>query len=733
WAYDLAGRSASATEITVFVGDCTLTSQAIDYDDGVAADAEVFAWDEVSWIDDETNGSINYQVEYDTDGDGAGTTWALIPDAALANNLSAGFGASPVDISSLNTTTYNRIRLKATFTYGAAATPILSDWTVTWKSNHDPDNPSSLSPASGAWTNDNTPTLSFSQSDSNAGDTLKYRVQVDDTSDFSSLVVDYTSDFLAQGAASFTVGQAVGGGIYNGNVGVGVTLSDGSYYWKVMSTDNDNAESGWVTANSGAIAFKVDATAPSAGPTVKCTNDLVHDYDDEWQNTVYTELGFKWDGTDGSSTGSDALSGINTSDYDWYFGTESGHDPDNFNAGPSISPAPVVSPSTNYLRITTYDNAGNSYGPYTRFTLKYDATNPTVTVTDISEGTNSQYQWDNTATHIWYNSNYSGSFTVHCDASDNTSGAALRKMTHPSLGTGWTGGGDDISMGGDYTASNEYETYSWVAGAVEPGEKTVTIYDLAIYTGTNGNSNTAAFTIEDDQPPPEPPDISLSSKTSTQITVNASGGSDAQSGLPSDCYSIKYVQNASYTDTGATLITDTGGDGYAVTGNYNAASLTPNKPYSFRCWIRDNVGNTATSDITIWTKTSDADVTEANSRTTSTWYQGDSDTFQFSSTNLDNDYIGYFKYVWDRSASTSASGGATWSSGDINMPDVTYTSANSKTLYLHVLSYNDNNEPADEGTQHYGPYWHVQTERLLRGGKFFDDDGTLVESGPKTP
>jgi len=129
--------------------------------------------------------------------------------------------------------------------------------------NSAPNAPSSLSPIDGSWTNDNTPTLSFTQSDPDAGDTVKYRVQVDDTSDFSSVVVDYTSALIAQGATSFTVGQAAGSGTYT--VGSqGQTLADSAnYYWRVMSTDNNNASSGWTTANGGAIAFKVDTTAPT--------------------------------------------------------------------------------------------------------------------------------------------------------------------------------------------------------------------------------------------------------------------------------------------------------------------------------------------------------------------------------------------------------------------------------------------------------------------------------------
>jgi hypothetical protein len=120
-----------------------------------------------------------------------------------------------------------------------------------------PDTPSSLGPAgfvNGSDQSDTTPTLNFTQSDISGSDTIKYRIQIDDTSNFSSPVVDYTSALLAQGATSFTVGQAAGSGSYT--VGSAAqTLPLGSYYWRVMSEDNNAATSGYATANGGAVAF----------------------------------------------------------------------------------------------------------------------------------------------------------------------------------------------------------------------------------------------------------------------------------------------------------------------------------------------------------------------------------------------------------------------------------------------------------------------------------------------
>lgn len=106
------------------VGDSgSITSPSIDYDLVSGASS----WDDLSWTDDETNGDIKYQLQY-WDGD----SWELIPDGSLSGN-SSGFDTSPVDLSGLNTTTYNQLKIKATLT-NSGGTPILQDWSIGWKS-----------------------------------------------------------------------------------------------------------------------------------------------------------------------------------------------------------------------------------------------------------------------------------------------------------------------------------------------------------------------------------------------------------------------------------------------------------------------------------------------------------------------------------------------------------------------------------------------------------------------
>ena len=217
-------------------------------------------WGSFSWTDDETNGDIKYKLYYDNGG-----TITLIPDGDLVGN-SSGFDDSPVDISGLSVATYSTLYIVADFTDSGLGTPILQDWTITSTTNIIPDDPSSLGSSShidSSWGNDNTPTLSFAQSDSDVDNTVQYIIQIDDTSDYSSPVIDYTSALASQGSTSFTVGQAGGSGTYT--IGSeGQTLSDGSYYWRVKTIDNGSSASSWANATgTGIVAFKVDVTAPT--------------------------------------------------------------------------------------------------------------------------------------------------------------------------------------------------------------------------------------------------------------------------------------------------------------------------------------------------------------------------------------------------------------------------------------------------------------------------------------
>ncbi|HSW89890.1 MAG TPA: hypothetical protein VLH19_03380 [Patescibacteria group bacterium] len=136
-------------------------------------------------------------------------------------------------------------------------------------SNTAPDASSNIGPSdltNGSTISPNQPTFTFTLSDPNTSDSVRYEIQIDDTVNFSSLIVDYTSGLQSQGTATFQVGQAPGSGSYA--IGTqGQTLSSGSYYWRVRTIDNSGAASGWTTANGGSPAFVIGGSAATSSPT----------------------------------------------------------------------------------------------------------------------------------------------------------------------------------------------------------------------------------------------------------------------------------------------------------------------------------------------------------------------------------------------------------------------------------------------------------------------------------
>ena len=236
--------------------------------------------------------------------------------------------------------------------------------------NNPPDTPTNLGPSSfvnGEYSADNTPTLTFTLSDPDASDTVQYRIQIDDTSDFASPIVDYTSVLAAQGGATFTVGQAAGSGTYTTG-SAGQTLSDTSFYWRVKAIDNSAAESAYATANSGSIAFIVDTTAPTVPGTPTTSS--------EETDTTPT---FTW------TASTDSGSGLASTPYtvQWcdnssFTGCESNTDT---STATSYTFTTDLSTQTLYFRVKAEDAVGNesaysSAGSISITNLSDDTTDP---------------------------------------------------------------------------------------------------------------------------------------------------------------------------------------------------------------------------------------------------------------------------------------------------------------------------------------------------------------------
>lgn len=91
-------------------------------------------WGEVTWSTTEPAGASTTLQLYYTNSTECDT---IVPDGALTGN-SAGFSFSdsPLDISGLSTTTYNRICLRMALDKGSTSTsPSLDDWTISWERN----------------------------------------------------------------------------------------------------------------------------------------------------------------------------------------------------------------------------------------------------------------------------------------------------------------------------------------------------------------------------------------------------------------------------------------------------------------------------------------------------------------------------------------------------------------------------------------------------------------------
>lgn len=274
--------------------------------------------------------------------------------------------------------------------YGSPSSPIeissLNLAITTEAANITPSTPTSLGATSyinGSWGNDATPSLSFSLSDGNAGSSVRYRVQIDDSSDFSSPVVDYTSGLAAQGTRSFTVGQATGSGTY-ATGSSGQELSNGNYYWRVKAIDSWPAESSYATANSGSIAFRIDVSAPSTPTGATVTTEA--------QDTTPT---ITWD------VSTDSGSGLPATPYtvQWSqspsFSSFSGA---TTNTNSYTISNPGLADGMWYFRIQAADALGNSSGYSASASVNLDTTPPSVpgkpAVQTISSDATPSWLWD---------------------------------------------------------------------------------------------------------------------------------------------------------------------------------------------------------------------------------------------------------------------------------------------------------------------------------------------------
>jgi len=102
--------------------------------------------------------------------------------------------------------------------------------------------------------------LSMTLSDPDAGQPVRYRLQIASDTAFNNLKLDYRSAFGAAGSATYNYGE--NGGTYL--VGSSTTtFADGNYYLRLRAEDDAAASSSWYTATGTAFVITQDTTPPT--------------------------------------------------------------------------------------------------------------------------------------------------------------------------------------------------------------------------------------------------------------------------------------------------------------------------------------------------------------------------------------------------------------------------------------------------------------------------------------
>jgi RHS repeat-associated protein/uncharacterized repeat protein (TIGR01451 family) len=183
------------------------------------------------------------------------------------------------------------------------------------------------------------------------------------------------------GTSTATVAAPGGEGTYDPPAVGG----SGAYYLRVRSIDAaGNIADDWATL----FEFRYDPdgpTNPQRPADPNCAHTDPEEADGNWQSTCQQPQ-FTW------QPGVDQGSGVGG--YHVYWGPLSGGTDTLAVVSPAFTvPVPVTSGSTNYLRVQTFDEAGNEAEWTTLFELKYDPTAPVCDVAAEVEGDEIELDW----------------------------------------------------------------------------------------------------------------------------------------------------------------------------------------------------------------------------------------------------------------------------------------------------------------------------------------------------
>ncbi len=261
--------------------------------DGAAITSNLLTGATILETYEEANNSATMPVKIDAS-KVAEWAWVVQPNATLAN-----------------TTYYFRM-------VRANDTPLdtYTNYPTVTTGNATPDNPTSLGPAQfvdndTGWTNDNTPTVSFTLTDPDVEQQVRFQVQFATDSGFSGMVADFTSDLQSQGAATYTVGQT-GGTYATGSASMTLTDTGTGYFWRALTLDELAGSSSFSAAGAAGTAdIRVDTTPPTAGTVLDGTAS-----DIDFNDGSLTTMSANWSGF------GDAGSGVDT--YEYSVGTSPG-------------------------------------------------------------------------------------------------------------------------------------------------------------------------------------------------------------------------------------------------------------------------------------------------------------------------------------------------------------------------------------------------------------------------
>ena len=230
------------------------------------------SWGAVSWTNTQLGGTIVYRVEYFT----STSSWAVIPDSALTGNA-AGTTTSPISLTQLDFATYSLVRVRGDFAK-TSATPILSDWTVSWALSV--NQPTLRTLFNNEKSATSTPTITFTTTDPQS-DRLVYQVQWSTDSTFVSGVITRTSDtdagFSNASTTSDTSPFLSGNTISFKVQAADILANNTTYWWRIRAKDpsGGNAYSLWATARSFTVDTSVVASTWFQSTSDQFTSDTL--------------------------------------------------------------------------------------------------------------------------------------------------------------------------------------------------------------------------------------------------------------------------------------------------------------------------------------------------------------------------------------------------------------------------------------------------------------------------